>query len=155
MPIPDYLPDDLRELRILQLYHRQNWITRWWMKRRGTKDAWMTSAFGIGVPDSCWMDGTWTNERYSLVRKHEYVGHYLRISNRPWPSRIWWCIHYMLSKKMRFDEETWAFRIEAAGYVDKQQQIKFIEWATDTLIKDYGFGEEKREEIVKAISFGL
>ena len=150
----DMLPEDLRDPKIFNLFHKQSWITQLWMKRRKTPDAWVTSVFGVGVPPSRWNDGSWIGDNFKTIRKHEVVGHYLRLKNRPFFSRVWWCIHYMISAQMRYEEETWAFRVEAEAYPPYLRN-DFIKWAVDTLIKDYGFPESKREEITKLIGFGL
>lgn len=104
---------------------------------RKTPGCWVTTPWGIMVPRLRWDNDSWRRPELASVRSHELT-HWGRLVNRPYLSRLWWAVHYCLSKRMAYDEEILAYRVELMplGYQERQRWAQTFALG---LITDYGF----------------
>lgn len=133
-------------------YRRMPAVIDWWFRRiRGTAETWMNTPIGILVPPALWDSGAWKGGRYLWIRDHEET-HWPRMMARPVLSRWWWCLHYLLSTKMAYEEEILACRRELLHFAPGYERNNHAAWLVNALIADYGFGWQPRETILRDLT---
>ncbi len=115
-------------------FKRMPWLLHKYFVWQGCADTWVTFPHAIYVDRGRWE--TYLNSEWEWLREHE-MKHFERVNSRPWLSRWGWCIRYMLSWRMRYDEEVVAIKKELSVLppIERQAMAWRESW---NLVRSYG-----------------